>query len=787
MDSRTAGPPFQINGLILGGKRLEGPFENLVLWLPARDTCDLEKTRLTHLDGTPVTDCEYDRIQRFIRLWLKMGWTIDETDKALMGLAAVPGTSLVPGPCSYVNFSDFTCNDIVTNRNCECEISQQIDLTCPDIPQGVYDITPDFIHQLVAVRKLLESTGLPLPNLLAFWADISTAGEKSLYAKLFLTHNLVAIDSVFQADANGYYLTQSATISDHIPVLMAALKLKADDIAALMQIKIAPGASALPDALTLPNVSFLYRYSLFAKILHVRAPQLQDVVDLFGDPFKSAWDTLALVEIWGKMEDAGFTFRQLDYLILGRDNALRPVGPSLKTILQLTKTLYGGLNAINQSHPDITKEADATSDIVRTKAGLLFEQPIVEQIIGLLEGATVYTYPPPPQAPSQALGALTISVPDPLSKKLVFSKPKGASPPTAFIQITGILTDSEAVQAKGLSPDPEWSKAIDCASKQPLLFFNDVLFGIFSDQAGAKTALLAGDVTDPNDAQYTAPGKRFYFLQNFLPFLREQLAQRLIVDTMSTAAGLPSDITNLLLSEILQVGTPAQSAMKALNNIKNQPPGTPNSWKGYLIPSANAAYTFVGTGDTQPADLLIGGQAVSLAHEDDPSNTCAGEPKRWSSDPIKLKGGTLYMLEVTDRTADKLKWKTAISPLAPIPSSDLLPDYSSQGTTDVFTKLVKAAIVVNGFNLSADEASYFQNHAADFDGFDFNAVTLQCWKRLQAYTDLRNNLPGRTPGSLTYSNGQLGQMLQFSPIKLPRRRLGKAIISPSLSRPSILI
>ena len=26
-------------------------------------------------------------------------------------------------------------------------------------------------------------------------------------------------------------------------------------------------------------------------------------------------------------------------------------------------------------------------------------------------------------------------------------------------------------------------------------------------------------------------------------------------------------------------------------------------------------------------------------------------------------------------------------------------------------------------------------------GFDFNAVTLQRWKRLQAYTDLRNNLP----------------------------------------------
>lgn len=711
-----------------------------VAWLPPRDTCDLKKVRLTHLDGTPVTVEEYDRMQRFIRLWRKLGWTMDETDKALIGLAAAPGTSTVGDACTYVDFTRFTCASDAVATSCDCGNGQTGDWACPDIPQIDYDITPAFLHQLLAVRKLLDSTGLPLPSLLTFWANISTAGEKSLYAKLFLTHNLVTIDSVFQADANGYYLTQSAIISDHIPVLMAALKLKADDIAALMQIKPEPDASTLPDTLTLPNVSFLYRYSVLAKILHIRAPLLQDGVDLFGDPFKSAGDTLTLLETWGKMEDAGFTFRQLDYLIIGRDDVLRPVGPSQKTILKLTKTLFDGLNAIDHDHPDITRAEDATSDLVRTKAGLLFEQPVVEQIIGLLEGTTVYTYT------SQTLAAITINVPVTLSKKLAYGKPKDASPPTAFTQVTGILTDTEVAQAVGLSPDPEWAKAIDCAGKQPLLFFNDVLFGIFTDQAGVKTTLLAGDFADPNDpadlTKNSAPGKRLYFLHNFLPFLRQRLAERLIVDTLSGAAGLPGDVTNLLLSEILLVGTPAQHAMAALENIKNQPQGAPIGWSGYLIPAAGAAYTFVTTGDTQPAPLSLGGQPVSFSPEPDShSSECSGEPKRWSSDPIKLNSGALYLLTVTDRPVDQLKWKTAISPLAPIPNSVLLPDYSSQGTADAFTKLAKAAIVVNGFNLSADEASYFQNHAADFDGFDFNAVTLPSWKRLQAYTDLRNNLP----------------------------------------------
>jgi hypothetical protein len=655
------------------------PQDILVSWLPARDTCDLDKVRLTHLDGTPVTVAEYDRLQRFIRLWRKLGWTIDETDKALVGLAATPATSVVPA-------------------------------TCPDLPHVDYRVTPAFLHELVAVRKLLDSTGLPLDKLLAFWAEIGSAGEKSLYSKLFLTHNLIAIDTVFQPDAQGNFLTQPAKITDHIPVLMAAFKLKADDIAAIMSIGV------VPDSLTLSNVSLLYRYSLLAKILHLRVPLLRDVVDLFGNPFKNAWDTLALLETWGKMEDAGFTFRQLDYLILNRDDALRPLTPSKKTILQLTKTLYDGLTAIDHDHPDITQKEDATANLVRAAATLLFGQDIVEQIIGLLEGTSVYTYK------SKDLATLSIKVPDSLSKKLKFSTQKDTAQPMASVQVTGILTDTEVTEANKLAADPRWAKALDCVGKEPHLFLNDALFAVFSDTAGLLKTLLAGDVADSNDPQYTAPGKRLYFLQKFLPFLRAQLAQRLIVNTLSGAAGLPTDITNLLLSKILQVGTNHQPAMAALEHVKDKPVVAPSGWSVYLIPSAAAAYTFVISSDKQPADLLIGHQHFAF-HKDDPSNQCSDDSRRWSSQPIDLKSGTLYLLEVADPTVDKLEWtvdklewKTAISPLAPIPSSALLPDYSSQGTADAFTKLYKAALVVNGFNLSADEVSYFQTHAADFDG-----------------------------------------------------------------------
>ncbi|MDJ0575686.1 MAG: hypothetical protein QNJ65_11030 [Xenococcaceae cyanobacterium MO_234.B1] len=82
--------------------------EQPLTWQPAQDTCNLDKVRLVHLDGSQLEIDEYDRIQRFIRLWHKMGWTIDETDKALIGLdhlTADDDTSPKSGEeCDYVGF-----------------------------------------------------------------------------------------------------------------------------------------------------------------------------------------------------------------------------------------------------------------------------------------------------------------------------------------------------------------------------------------------------------------------------------------------------------------------------------------------------------------------------------------------------------------------------------------------------------------------------------------------------------------------------------------------------------
>lgn len=271
--------------------RPNGNSNMIVIETGGSDSCNLDRALLKHLDGTSLKAEEYDRIHRFIRLWRKIGWTIDETDQAVAGLSN--------------------------------------------------DINPKLIHQLAAVKKIQDKTGLELKQLLAFWGNINTAGENSLYRRLFLSRNLIGIDNVFQADSNGNYLSTDADILNHVPVLMASLNLSADDLALLIQ-------TGGIKKLTLPNVSFLYRYRLLAKLLGCSIPEFIRILSLFGNIFQDAHTTLEFLNRWERMEESGFTHQQLHYLVNNVDDEKKPLAPAAKELLQLSKTLHAGLKVIEK-------------------------------------------------------------------------------------------------------------------------------------------------------------------------------------------------------------------------------------------------------------------------------------------------------------------------------------------------------------------------------------------------------------------------------------------------------
>src|SRR5262249_50723230 len=155
-----------------------------------------------------------------------------------------------------------------------------------------------------------------------------------------------------------------------------------------------------------------------------------------------------------------------------------------------------------------------------------------------------------------------------------------------------------------------------------------------------------------------------------------------------------------------------------------------------LIPPVTDTYTLVAKADSQPGDVLLDGQAISLlVHSDDDE-----PPDMWASQPLQLAGGRLYQIQLSFDSS-LLEWKTQRTQMAAVPPSSLLADHVTSNLKKLLVTLFKIAIVINGLSLTADEVTYFQNHSSDFDGFDWNKFGLGVWQRLVDYVNLRNSLP----------------------------------------------
>jgi hypothetical protein len=750
-DETTAIDADALKAMVFTGVKGEkGTFivvENAVhlIFLEQKDSCDLDTAVLQHLDGTPVTLEEYDRIHRFIRLWRKLNWSIDEVDKAIVALSAVYEQTATESSHADVSICEdcgHECDD------CGCD-----DCTEDHIKRQLY-INTSLIHQLTSVKQLLDKTGLELIRLLSFWGAISTSGEKSLYQKLFLTHNVLAIDKVFKPDANGNYFTIETRLTDHLPAVMAALNLSSDDIVNIMK------DSVMDDKLSLKNLSILYRYRLLAKFLGLKIPAFIEAKPLFAHVFASASATLAFLNIWEKMELAGFSYQQLNYVIRGKDNQKKPFNPSKKNVLLLSKSLYDGLNTIDTQHQDLTADegiADvaqqkinvrdkATSDFVRTKASLLFEAELMGKIIGYLEGSNIFTTNAPKNVD------VTIADTNSLKNKFKYDKVNGS------IQVIGILTAQEKTDFIAITNDIQWGNALTRIEKQQKKLFKELFAGILDNEKTLSLAqktqigniIKSGDVIialdkvpdgqpDPN----TAPQKRVEFLGVFLPYLRQQLSYQFIVETLTGFAGLENKVTEALVTEVLVLGTPAQPIYTIFENIKETSKPSEANWKGYLIPPSSNRYTFVVRNtDVQPV-ITIDGQVLNFTQQEDPTN-------EWWSLEIDLEAGKLYWLTATSLELKNIFWKTPVSSITVIPTSALIPDFASQQCEPALVALKKASLLVSAFNLSADEIRYLQQHATAFDDVDFNAITLQHWLRLDAYTRLRNSLPGTDTNILDF-------------------------------------
>ncbi|HVX30361.1 MAG TPA: neuraminidase-like domain-containing protein, partial [Nitrolancea sp.] len=132
---------------------------------------DFSRTTLRFADGTPADDFTFLKINLFVRLWRKLGWTIDEVDRSLQ--------TFIPASAPFVP-------DNLDKRPLMTALISMAHLK----RLGERNAADSGIRQ----------------KLLALWADIPTRDRNPLYAQLFLKQSVLKSGEVFDA-VNGKTLS----------------------------------------------------------------------------------------------------------------------------------------------------------------------------------------------------------------------------------------------------------------------------------------------------------------------------------------------------------------------------------------------------------------------------------------------------------------------------------------------------------------------------------------------------------------------------------------------------
>jgi peptidoglycan hydrolase-like protein with peptidoglycan-binding domain len=414
--------------------------------------CDFDKTTLEFATGKAADALVFLKLNLFVRLWKKLGWTIEETDRALR--VFVPKNS---HPLTAVNLG------------------------------AAFKTALIFLAHLKAVSERIKVGKNARLKLLTLWSNLSTTGRNPLYAQLFLTRSVLKNNAVFDDPLGNYLLITRietlaksakyesslknvlpadqlrqntfppgsgvevsydpflqvqklsyqgiltdnqknqlevanaskvlATLLDgvqqqakdfmlvkgHLLAIQGALTLTADEVGRILA---SEGKNLDTAALSLDNISILYRYGLLANALKFATQDLATLIELSGlDPFKplepdplttqpgKALDldypfrqTLQFIDVAETVKESGFKVDDLDYLFRHRFDPVGKYRADPVVFLALVKSLAGDVRRIRTENA-VPSGADAvTDDWLRKEFSVVMPPDEVEKFLGLLTG-----------------------------------------------------------------------------------------------------------------------------------------------------------------------------------------------------------------------------------------------------------------------------------------------------------------------------------------------------------------------------------------------------------------
>lgn len=319
----------------------------------AESACDIDGAVLRYLatdpadgfDSTRLLSKEtLDRIQRFLRLRRKTGWSIWELSRVLAAL---------PQP----------------------------------------HITVATLVQVSVLKRLVDSLALGVLEVTSWWSDMDTVLDetdpdyRSWYETVFL--NLAVLNPPDQSLllAN---LGSGALISEHFSAIAAALQVSESD-AALLAASLLDSNGAIDDALTLANLSQMYRIASLSRALDIDISQyllLARVIE--ADPWTAAQPQQAIrfVSAVQFQQSSGWTSAELGYLLLHDAASVGSVQMSVLAVAELLTSIQIAVRAVWAGY---LLSSLPVIEQLKVRLGDYFDQETIDVIVTIVGQGVPYS------------------------------------------------------------------------------------------------------------------------------------------------------------------------------------------------------------------------------------------------------------------------------------------------------------------------------------------------------------------------------------------------------------
>jgi len=339
--------------------------------------------------AAPATPFDWLKLQLLVRLWRRLGWQLEEVDQALRVCLPANLQALMHDP------------------------TQPEAVRAQALGQGFASALINLAH-LQALSSALAVGKQARLKLTTLWGALPTRGTPSLYAQLFLSRNVLKIDGVFDHALGNYLADPNVPLAAHQVAVQAALGLTAPEIELICQdaanqldkVPVDPSQVAL----TLANLSLLYRYGLLAKGLKLPvadmitlkgltglnpfAPLATDaIVDGAGD--QMGGQTLTFVTWAALLKASPFTLVDLAYLFRHDFDPTGDYRNAASNAATFVTTLAQAIDQIQRDHAiptnpadpaDLTPFAALTDELLQQKLALVLPAAALERFFAMWTG-----------------------------------------------------------------------------------------------------------------------------------------------------------------------------------------------------------------------------------------------------------------------------------------------------------------------------------------------------------------------------------------------------------------